>query len=414
MSRSRGIKHKNKNNKTARANKKQSEKEVFKKDGIEITREGQSVILRNKRTAEQHMKFISEVEKIRPLQLENINKSIERIIEIFQNNNSLKILGGLASIQIANQFNPQDDGLSEVTLELGLSFATAIPNLSKNDPLPDTINELIDLLIAVRHGYCNYIITETVTNKYPELEGKLRVKTILEALYIRGEGYTEHIYSIFSELFNGHDDFLRNNYGFSSKEILETVLQLEDSFFCRLILPNGLPHHAIHSRFNLWTQNKNKSDIENERKHFIDIFGEENPDLIIENKKICGFGIADISNSDQLFKVRFRYNFQKTVVDEISQALGDNHEFLNPEFKGLPLNDSKITTNPVIKLNNEYYLFAFALLTRNLFSITERLIERADSNYYKSKYLGNKYSLSRDNFLEYKCVRSPENSTSHN
>lgn len=405
MPKSRGRKHKKKNNKTARANKKHLDREVFMKDGLEIIREGKNVFFRNNRTTEEHEKFISEVKKNRPLQLENIEKSIDRIIEIFQNNNSLKILGGLAYNQIANQFNPQDDGLSEVTLELGLSFATAIPNLSDNEPLPETINELIGLLIAVRHGYNAYIMTETVTGKYSELEGKLRFKTILEALYIRGEGYSEHVYSIFTELFKGHDDFLRKQYGFSSKEILETVLQLEDSFCCRLILPNGLPHPANQSRFVQWSQNKNEVDILNAGKHFIDFFGDENPDLIVENTKIHGFRIDDISNYDKLFKIRFRYNFQKAVVDEISQAFGDNHNFLNLKFKGLPLNDSKITTNPVIKLNTDYYLFAFALPTRNLFSITERLIERADADYYQSKYLGNKYSLSRDNYLEFKATQ---------
>lgn len=405
MPKSRGRKKKGKiKAKNRRNNRPQKDREVFRKDGLEIIREGKNVIFRNNRTAEQHAEFIEEVKKNRPNQLKAIESLVERVIKIFEEYDNLKLLGGLAYNQMANQFNPSDDGLSEITLELGLSFSVAIERNPDKEPTPEIINELIECLIDIRHGYNAYVMSESVTGKYSEIESKLRFKTILEALYIRGNGYSEHIYSIYKELFVGHDDFLQDKYGFKSSDILNTILQLEDSFCCRLILPNGLPHPANHSRFVQWSETKTEDQIVNAGKHFIDLFGDENPDLIVQDTKIHGCRIDQIETYPDLFKIRFRNNIHKQVVSAISQQFGDNSEFLNPKFKGLPLNDSLTSTNPIIKYDEDYYLFAFALPTRNLFGITEKLIKEADEDYYNEKFLGNKYSKSRDNFLEIKTA----------
>lgn len=399
MPKSRGrIKKKKKKNRPVK------DREVFKKDGLEIIREGKNVIFRNNRTPEEHAAFIEEVKKNRPNHLKSIEVLIERIIKIFEEYDNLKLLGGLAYNQMANQFNPSDDGLSEITLELGLSFAVAIAENPSKEPTLEIINELIEHLIDIRHGYNGYVMSENVSGKYSELESMLRFKTILEALYVRGDGYTEHIYSIYKELFVGHDDFLLERYGFKSSDILETILQLEESFFCKVILPNGLPHPASHDRFVKWSETKTEDEIVNSGKHFIDLYGDENPDLIVQDTKITVYSIDDIENYPELFKVKFRNEIQKKVTAAIALNFGDNSEFLNPKFKGLPLNDSLIYTKPVIEHSGNFYMFAFSLPTRNLFDITENLIKIADKDYYDEKFLGNKYSKSRDNYLELKTA----------
>ena len=178
MPRSRGRKKKKKNNaKKTHGNKPVKDREVFKKDGLEIIREGKNVIFRNNRTAEQHQAFIDEVKKDRPNQLTSIENLVERAVEIFQEYDNLKLLGGLAYNQLANQFNPSDDGLSEITLEFGLSFSVAIQGNPDKEPTPEIINELIECLINIRHGYNGYVISESVTGKYSDIEGKPRFKT---------------------------------------------------------------------------------------------------------------------------------------------------------------------------------------------------------------------------------------------
>jgi hypothetical protein len=59
---------------------------------------------------------------------------------------------------------------------------------------------------------------------------------------------------------------------------------------------------------------------------------------------------------------------------------------------------------PILKINNVYYHFAFSLPTRNLIGIVESLIATGSKEYYESKYLGNAFSASRDNYLEKKVL----------
>ena len=406
MPKSRGRKKKNKKKaKNGHSNKTKRDREVFQKDGLEIIREGKNLIYRNNRTPEEHTAFIENVKKNRPNHLRAIEELTERTIAIFEEYDNLKLLGGLACNQIVNQSNPSDDGLSEITMELGLSYSTAILGNPDKEPTAAIINELIECLIDIRHGYNGYIMSEHVTGKYSKIESKLRFKTILEALYIRGDGYTEHLYSIYKELFSGHDEFLNNNYGFTSSDILNAFIQLEDSFCCRLILPNGIPHPANHSRFVQWSETKTEDEIANSGKHFIDFFGDENPDLIVQNNKIHMYGYDQIETYPDLFKIRFRNDNQKKIVSVISHQFGDNSEFLNPEYKGLPLNDTLTTTKPIIKCDEDFYLFAFSLPTRNLFDIAENLSKEANLDYYNERFLGNKYSKSRDNYLESKTAK---------
>ena len=387
--------------------KQKSNKKIYKKDGLEIVHEGKNVFMRNFRTPEQHAKFIEEVRQNRPKQLKLIESQIEKVETIFRDYDNLKLLGALAYNQFVQQSYPEDDGLSEVTLEYGLSFSTAISGNATVEPSPRIINELIKTLISIRHSYSGYVMSEDVDGKYTQMEGQIRQKVILESLYMRGNGYTRHIYEIYEELFLGHNDFLTEKYGFTASDILNTFRDLEDSFCCRVILPNGHPHPASYSRFTKWAKEKNEDEVVAAMmsgKHPIELFGEDNPDLIIKNSKVDGFRIDQIDTYPNLFKIRFKNETQKLIVAAISQSFGDNNEFLNPNYKGFPINDTLVTNKPIIEYNGEYYLFSFSTLTRRLFDITESLIATSDKKYYSEKYLGNKYAKSRDNFLELKTA----------
>ncbi len=114
----------------------------------------------------------------------------------------------------------------------------------------------------------------------------------------------------------------------------------------------------------------------------------ENPDFVSQEGKPDGFLINNPKQFQELHKIRFRKSQHKKVVEAITQDFGENVEFLNPKFQGLPLNDSLINQKPIIRYKNEFYLFAFNILTRNLFDIAEFLIKNIDKKYYKEKYLG--------------------------
>lgn len=400
MPRSRGRKKKKKK----KQNRQKRNREVFRKNGIEVVREGKNIFIKNVRTPEEQKQFLESIKESRPKILESINGYVEQTIKIFEKFDNIKLLGALSSNELINSDNQTDDELAEVSLELGMSFSTAIQGNPIEEPSDRILHQLMDCLIEIRNGFNMYMMAENAEKKYTILEGQIRYKTILEALYVRGKAYKQHIYKIYSELFSGHDRFLIDSYSFDSNDILNTFLLLEDSLLCRIVFPDGMPHPSLHERFVQWSDTKTESEIKSSGMHFIDYFGAENPDIVVENSKVSGYSIDNIRNYDQLFKIKFREPFQEKVVKSISMNFGDNTGFLNPNFKGLPLNDSKVFTNPIIEQNGNYYLFAYSLPTRSLFEITEALIKKADKNYYNKKYLGSSFSLSRDNYLENKTA----------
>jgi hypothetical protein len=374
------------------------------KDGIEFIQDGKNVFVNNKRTQEEHEKFIAELKDRRPEMLSEINTRIDKVIAIFSEYDKIKILGSLVYQQIENLRLATGEGGMEVMIEYALSFATAIIQNSKTEPPIEILQEVFENLILIRRIYENYIMSEFTTAQYSDVESGIRFKTIIESLYVRGNAYRQHLSEIYLELFDGHREVLNLHYGFTAKDILETILQLENSFFSRMAFPDGSPHPASHERFIEWIDSKSGGGMGENGGHFIEQFGKDNPDIIIKDKKVCAYSIDELAQYDELFEIRFRYELHKKVVDQISLAYGQNHNFLNPKFKGLPLNDSLINLKPIIKIEDKYYHFGLSLPLRNLMEITEFLIKQADKKYYNEKFLGNKYSQSRDNYLEKKAA----------
>ncbi|ADV47561.1 hypothetical protein Celal_0211 [Cellulophaga algicola DSM 14237] len=407
MPKSRGRKKKKKKTKIVYGKTSGVKRELV--NGIELKLDGKNITVKNKRTKKQHEEYIQQVIANRPKNLEFIEKSIERVIEIFKTFDNFQLLGFLSYNHFLNHNNSDDDGMAEVTLEYANSFATALSNNPTKQPTTDIFEELKDLLTNIRMAYNAYISTEGLVGNYTEQESHLRFLTVLEALHMRGDGYMNHIYEVFKEMFSGHDQFFIDNYGFNSNDILETFIQLEDSWYCRLRLPNGAPHPSSMKRFKEWYEAKGiKSFRADDPQPMIDFLA-DNPDFVSREGKPDGFLINDPKQFQELHKIRFRKEQHKKVAEAITQDFGENTDFLNPKFQGLPLNETLISQKPIIKYKNELYLFAFNILTRNIFDIAESLIKNANKKYYKEKYLGNKYSLSRDNYLENKTAELLDN-----
>lgn len=398
---SRGRKGKKKK-KTPQRKKGTSNYEEFSIPGGKIFRQGKNVYIKTNRTEEEQRQLIENIKKNRPNILQEINDSIVRIVDIFSSYDNFQLLGGLAYNMYVNQANPADDGASELMMEYGQSFSTAIAGNGNKAATSQILNELIDLLHEVRMSYNHYVMTEFADGKYSELEGHLRFRTILESLFIRGRGYMQHLYDIFKELFAGHDTLLMKHYGFASADLLEAIIQFEDSYYCRLILPNGMPHFKSFERFEKWQKAKGIKNFRADDLQPMKEFLSENPDMADDKGESGGCKIDDISKFNSLYRVRSIKPTHQKVIEALSIDFGDNAEFLNPKFAGLPLNDSLSNLKPIILFDGKYYLFAFNLLTRNLFDITEKLIFDADKTYYEQSFLGNKSSKSRDNYLENK------------
>lgn len=379
--------------------------------GVSFEIHGNNLLFKINRTDKEQQIINKKIIEAKPKINETIDSSVERIIEIFGNYNRHILLGCLFVNSYFKQNNPSDEGKSERLLEYGHSFAMAIDTPNKeNIPSRKVFDELLNLLDSVIINYNYLIMAESVEGNYTKEESHLRFTTITEALYMRGNGYMKHLKEVYLELFSGHNNFLLEKYSFTSKDLFECFEQFENSFYCRLLFPERhkkhtilVPHNASLDRFKQWqTENKIQSFRVDDKEPFYQ-FLKDNPDLSDDSKKPNTYNIFDINEYKHLFKIRFRTPIQKTIAELLSCNFGDNREFiLNPKFRGLPLNDSIQTLYPVIKDENDYYLYGFNFYSRNLFHLTENLIKKADKNYYNEKFLGNAYSKSRDNYLENK------------
>lgn len=385
-------------------------KEVIRVNGIEIIRKGKNIFYTNKRTEEEHTAFIKQLKEDRPKVYEEIKKLIDETVSLINAYDKILIVGGIASFGYNKMLTDEsDDGLSETTIEYCQSIATATPNINKGKvPTGETLFKIYESLVEIRRLFNIYFSAENVTGKYSELESHFRYDMITETLWVRGQGYMIHIRELFLEMFSLHDDFLKENYGFTSKDLIDTFDKLEESYGCRLLMPNGKPHPVQTLKLSKWMR-KNQNKISPEMIHsgeYLNEFVKEHPEIIVENNGVILYPLNNIDTYDGLYKIRHFNEIQEKVVKALSIKFGENAVFTKPKkFEYEILNKSEIYNYPIIEDENEnHYLFSMNLAARNYFLIAQSLIQRANPQYYNNSFLGNRIVKAKDEFIERKVL----------
>lgn len=388
--------------KNSKSNKKSNRKNhhTFDDGTVRITQRDNMTYLRNRRSAEEQKHFVEHVIENRPLFYEEIKQKINSVIEHISAYDKIPLLGVFSYYGITNQLS--DDGAGEVLLEYAQSICTGSENTSKTVASLSQAKKIINELKDIRISFSHYYGSERIIGKYTKVESNIRTNMLLQSLFVRGDGYYQHIKEIFLELFTPHDQFFLNHYQFNAADIVDAFEQLEDSFCCRVVMPGGQLHPASYARFQNWNKGISLEETIKRGLHPIEAFGEDNPDLIVEDGKILTYSISEVNSHRGLFEIRPRNETHKKVIETLAIGFGDNVSFLNPDYNAEPLNDSKIFNYPIIRENDKYFLFGFNLAARNLIGIAENLIESKDKSYFDNHYLGNKYAKTRDNFLESK------------
>jgi hypothetical protein len=394
--------------KSKKKKKNSSKKKKINYSGIEVIRKGKNILVKNKRTEEEQAAYIKQLRENRPKVYDEIKNLIKETVDLINAYDKILILGGIASYGYFKMLSDEfDDGLAETTIEYCQSIATATPNTNKGRvPTEKTLDKIYESLIKIRNYFNAYYCFENVTGRYSDLESQLRYEMIAETLWVRGQGYMVHIRELFLEIFSLHDDFFRKNYGFVSKDIIETFEKLEESYGCRIMMPNGMPHQIQRFKLNSWIS-KNKNRITKkmiETGEYLNEFVKENPEVIVQNNGVILYPLNQINTYNELYKIRHYNDIQKKVVKTVSMKFGDNHGFIKPKkFEYEILNKSEIYRYPVIEdENGNFYLFSMNLPARNYFLIAQSLIKKADPSYYEKSFLGNRIKNSKDEFIETK------------
>ncbi len=382
-------------------------KEVRNINGVKIVRKGRNVFMKSTLTAEEREAYLKQIRENYPKVYEEIQALISEVVMLINQYDKIFVLGGIAAFGYNKMLtDPSDDGLSETLIEYCQSIAMATPNSQKGKkPTGKDLGRINDLLIKIRMYTSNYFSFEGATGKFSQIQSELRHDMISENIFMRGEGYMKHVIELFLEMFEGHDDFLNKHYGFTSQDVLNTLNKLEESFGCRIMLPNGRPHPVQTIKLNAYILKNKISKKEIISGDYLTGFAKENPEVIVQNNGVILYRLNDIETYDQLFQIRHYDDVQERVVKSLAMEFGANMSFITPDkFKYEVLNKSDIFNFPIVKEDENYYLFAMNMPTRNLFLLTQSLIERADKSYYENSFLGNRIQIAKDEFIEKKVL----------
>lgn len=382
--------------------------DVFRDGPMEIKRKGNTVLLQNHMTEEEHGRYREQVKEGRPQAYEDIKALIAQLKIKINSYDKLIVLSAISAFCLFKMYtDPQDDGKSEVALEYMQSIVLSDQeniNIGKI-PGPEVLTSIYDDLVEIRWQFNWYFISESIVEKYPPVEAKVRHEMITDALYVRGEGYLTHINQLYDELFSPHDTILKDKFGFTSKDIKTAFEHLEFALACRTMMPDGMPHPRQMALYQSWVrQHKPSREAIYSGEHFND-FNRDHPEILVDNNRIVLYPLNRIDTSKDLFRIRFLGNeTEERVVKALSLKIGDNTIFKTPEkFAYEVLNASKIYDHPFVEdEDGNYYLFNVNLGARNLFRITQELLKKADPDYYNTKFVGSKDRHSRDTYIERK------------
>jgi len=389
---------------------KTGKKEIVNLPGIEIIRKGKNILVRNTMSVDEHAAYLKQLQENRPKVYDEIKVLIQQTVDKINTYDKLLILGGIASYGYMKILtDDSDDGLSETTIEYCQSIATASPNLNKGKvPTSEILNDIYEDLIKIRRQFDAFYAVEHVTGKHSKIQSELRYHMISETLYIRGEGYISHIRQLFIDMFSPHDTFFEKHYKFKSKDILDTFDKLEESYGCRLMMPNGRPHPVQTLKLHKWME-KNRGMVTRamiESGEYLNEFSKEHPEVIVHNNGVILYPLNQIDTYEGLYRIRHYNETQRKVASALALKFGDNKVFSEPErFKYEILNKSEIYKSPIIEGDNDtLYLFSMNIAARNYFLIAQSLIQKADPHYYQNSFLGNRIQIAKDEFIEQKVL----------
>lgn len=349
-----------------------------------------------------------------------LKEHIETIEGYFRRYDSVQLLGSIGLYLLDNlpnlekhfmaQMNGTDmhlDENAEVIAEYAMNFGLSIPNDGRDNPTNEVVKDLRNRL---RTLFTTYIYQDmpSVNDPMQSIDWMIHMDTIV----VRGDGYQNHVYEVFKEMFFPHTNFYQQQFGYSVDQLFDFFMDLENRVICKIASQETIYGATkMHDRWVKWEEKTfgpigNEATLENRdfSKNMFGAFFEANPDVphTEDGMQFLMCQPDDYGRSDMIFWVYPQSEVETRILDSLSMDFGDNSTFLaESEFKGSIMNGHSIFEKPFVKYGGKYYCFTPMIPHRNLFLIAEKLMMR-NGAYYERNFRQNKNPISRDVYIESK------------
>ena len=318
---------------------------------------------------------------------DEINSKIKELVALFEQYSPIELLSALAPKHVfadPETFTESTHEGKESYVEYALSIALSVTNPKLDVPADKDAIDRVNALIEEIFDSITLYFGHVVLDEEDRTKQELRYKSLLRYLMQRGDSYPAHHIDLIKELFEPHDKFLIDAYGFDTKQVLSWIDEIENQIASAMssFVEFSQKLFELHEAFVRFTESEGSRASESTEELLINY--NELPEVQIKKKELE-------ESQDKLqrfiFEVKPNSKLPQTFLDVLSAKFGDNQAFVSFEKSpGWPTNDSIITRRPLISHENSYYCFASQIIYRNLITILEALIKEKDSDYFSAKY----------------------------
>ena len=157
---------------------------------------------------------------------------IDTIESYFRKYDSVQLLGSIGLYLLDNLPNPEKyfmaqmndeemhlDENAEVIAEYAMNFGLSMPNDGIDNPTDEVIKDLRNRLRTLFMIYI-YQDMPLVADPMQSIDWMIHMDTIVA----RGDGYQNHVYEVFKEMFFPHTTFYQQQFGYSVAQLFEFLI----------------------------------------------------------------------------------------------------------------------------------------------------------------------------------------------
>ncbi|MFX1296918.1 MAG: hypothetical protein ACFFD2_18930 [Promethearchaeota archaeon] len=348
----------------------------------------------------EHQKMMKEIQSIRPKIKEKIKANIHILKLLLSKYNPIHLLHYICvkyCFTNPETYKESESVNLEFWVEYALSCATSIQyHSSFENPHGEIFTKFEELVKIIINLSTQFYMTEAADETYDPSLKSIRFQSIIKYMGVRGDSFENHHIDLIHQTFQTHDEFLKENMGFTTKEITEFIDNIRNE-----VLAN-IAHDANREKFFLKFKDLVKK-IKNSKGENVELTEKDlkefdkNEDMIKLKKDYINY----MQNYEPFyFKLKPSEKLPIKLLELFSIKFGENKLFLQGE-EFWPLNNSQIYSKPIIKYKDEFYGFGTTILYRNILNILESMIKEKDQNYYSKTFLKKKAKLLEEMSINY-------------